>query len=432
MLVTFRNPVADLRGFCADRQFAESVRLPTVWSEGEFLRQFGPVVPRPSRRGGAIGERAFVDFRRNLSFRPGAAASLARTLEPLVVQGIDRRVWPGLSDANCLFNFDVSLRIDFPRDKPWTGIREDSIRLSDLGRIASAFGEQLVNVGGVGRTWDYRPTVPLRSASRFIAGHFADATTSAQEHRRGLVLPVGGCIAIEAIGVAPKLDVADQIDIFRYRNVEVLRTSAMEGWRRRTAFVISSGDRDQETRQLVRDLRVHLLRLHAVCQFVSRLTSVIVQYRPAGHPPNICDNPKHEEFQKLQLAMTSALKVMRGRDAIDEPDGLSMLSLAQGAYEVLSDYSLHNLETRVLGKLDGALADEFRQFARDEEDRVRADRVIESTRDRAGVVHIYGKGSTVGNYDMRDQTFGQRATARKRPTSPSPRMSLRSLLGRVN
>ena len=115
MLIVVRNPVIDLRSFAHDEAERDTLRLPPSWDVGEFVRGVGPIVRRRRKTGVAWpNERTFVDFSSTLRFNPQDLGRLGRSLHPIRVRRMTRRMWSQLTTEPALLNLDVALPLDGP------------------------------------------------------------------------------------------------------------------------------------------------------------------------------------------------------------------------------------------------------------------------------------------------------------------------------
>lgn len=407
MLATFRARAVDLRQFAADPAVAGSVRLPKTWTEGEFVRGFGRVQRRPQRSVPSQPvERAFVDFSRNLSFAPGADAEVSRVIRPFRAKGFHRRMWLGLDTPACLFDFDVSMPFDAPPPGRWHRRAKGptDVPLSWLVSAANAFLDLPVTVGGVGRTWEFRPQDRLERAPHHLVEHFARSTT-ARGTEPQLVYAAGSVLAIQAVGVRPVLDIASQVDRYVVDRVEIL------SFRRKTAgrwgmrfYVLSTLDDSPSAIAALRELRIHILRLDSIAALLARLTNLVWGHPTARSP--LAQDPDLLAFQHLRTAILNCVRVVSTARLESVGSVTSLLSGAFRAHEFLSDGSLEVLQQRLLFAADPELLGTLQDFFEEEQERRRVDALLQVSQDRSGVVNIFQRGSEMSNYDMRGANIG--------------------------
>lgn len=407
VLATFRTRAVDLRQFAADQEVASGVRLPSTWTEGEFVRGFGPVQRRPKRSvPSQPSERAFVDFRRNLSFAPGADVEVSRAIEPYRAKGFQRRMWLGLDAPACLFDFDVSMPFDPPRPRRWRRgpSRPSEVSLAWLVSSANAFLDLPVTIGGIGRTWEFRPRDRLEQAPRHLVTHFARSTTALGLQPQ-LVYTGSSVLVIQAVGVRPVLDVSSQVDRYVLGPVEIL------SFRRKTAgrwgmrfYVLSTADDSSQAIAALRELRIHLLRLDSVAALLTRLTNVVWGHQPARSP--LSQDPDSVAFQRLRTAILGCVRLISTARLEQIGRVTNLLSGAFRAYEFLSDSSLQVLQQRLLFAADAELLGILQEFVAEEQERERVDALLDATRDRSGIVNIFQRGSLMSNYDIRGANIG--------------------------
>jgi hypothetical protein len=408
VLVTLRFPILDLRPFAKDESIAESVRLPRAWTEGEFVRGTGPLRRRPKRSVEAWpAERCYVDYAKLLRFAPDAIGELNERIWPLCVPTVRRRLWSAIPEVSCIFDFDVLVPVDLPRRLRRRRVghvvpRAAEVPLSELLEPVLKIPELRVAVPAAGRQTQPHSVMPLAYVEHNLKAHFAAATDHARGRGASLVHSGGTVMVIEMTGVVPILDLPVPVDRYVVGPVEVLTFRARGGGLRadRHYWIVATAD-TPEARVIARELRIHILRFTSIEAFLRKLVwlaSYLLDDTLATEPG--------PAYDRMQLAMSAVLRRLRRVRIDGVGQTSSLLSGAFNAHEFLTDRSLTVLQARLFGAARPALLAGLRDLLEEEEERARADLVLQRMRDRAGILHIYERGAVVANYDMRGANIG--------------------------
>lgn len=339
MLVTLRVPISDARGFSADPAIAESVVLPRGWAEGDFVRGVGRITRRPS---GIVEpwsfESAFANGRHLLTVPPESVMMFARERRA-VVEAVRKRAWQALEGSSALLDLDVAFQIRplAARDGEtahWNHERAGSDVSLDVGLLA-------------GLPVRIRPDQPgttrrLITTGSQLAARYATATSSAPGSGR---LVGAGRIAavVEAAGVTVADDFADHqtagLGRIRLTSLDVPVTGG--GLIR--CHVLSSASTSTGDRKRIRELRIHILRLHSIFELMRFLTSQAV----AGASAGIADAQGTPAYDRLQQTLLACARTVRTEARPGRADGELLLDTAFFARRLV-DTDLRNMLTKVL------------------------------------------------------------------------------------
>jgi hypothetical protein len=333
MLLVYRMPLLDFRPFAADEAQHSSVRLPSAWEEGEFVRGVGVIRRRPKRSvSDWPAERTYADFGKMLRFQPKATEDLNRNIRHAHILRIQRRLWNALPGTDCLFDFDVS----FPFRIHALSARSAAARtysLARISRIPMALCSASVSVdqkaSGTGGT-----TVPLLESGHRIATRFSRETagkgTALIGH--GLVHDGQPVLVIEAPGLSLRIDIGIPVDRCWVKEVEllsfILPGSAVPPLR---CYVLMSAVDSPDARSRIREARVHILRMHSIQQF---MLGLVAQVRQAGREGSLLAAEPSAPYDRLQNAISILIRKLQ--DA-RRPGGESVTSLLPAAAITLAE-----------------------------------------------------------------------------------------------
>jgi hypothetical protein len=295
-----RVPVVDLRTLTYPG-YSRGVRLPTTWSENQdFVRYFGPVTKRI--RGPVDpwpSERAFCRYDRALRFPASYPASLARDIPGLEFFGIKRRLYPATT-RNDLFHVDLQMvgrYSGFETTSPARGApfrRHDSTQL-DLVATATVVLNAPTRVrlpGGVVTSQQLGRLGPP------IARAFDAATT---------VGDVSGKVVCGAPAIAIEVDERDSVSTTWLGKWDVgdglrlaARTVVFDG-RDINVFVVERLPQSDHRR--ARELRIHILRLHAEREYLRRMARLLAV-------DGFLERCKHSQVEHVQDALNQSLATL--------------------------------------------------------------------------------------------------------------------------
>jgi hypothetical protein len=406
VLTVFRIPLLDFRPFAADEEIYRGVRLPGSWSDGEFVRGTGVIRRRPKHSVSEWpAERTYADFKNSVRLQAHSVESLNNRFEGIHVDRIHRRLWHALPETYCVFDYDFGVPFEILTNRTSLHSRQRNQSLLSLTAVPTAVSESLVTVG----TWTgsgQPPRTTLAKVSDHLAEHFARATSTSaiRESSPKLVEAGRPVIAMEGTGVVPALDLAREIDRYEIGNIEVLGfILPIPGARPVQCYCIFSRDGSRASLRKVRELRIHLLRLHSIHEFLARLASRASsnEWRPVP-----LATARSAAYDRLQQAITETYRILRRVELSEIGSTPNLLSAAFLAHEFITDDSLRVLERRLLASVRPAVLKKLRELADQERERAQLDKILEANRDRSGVLTIIGRGAKVSKYDIHDSNIG--------------------------
>ena len=407
MLAVLRMPVLDFRPFAAYEELYPGIRLPGTWSDGEFVRGVGAIQRRPARSvSDWPSERTYADFRNAVRFPTRSIEHMNNRLQAVRVQSIYRRLWHALPEVDCLFDYDFSVSFGYrkrdasfypqlPRGSLY-GLLEAPVLLSALP----------IMVGSQGRG----PKSPLRSSllrsGHILAEHFGRSTAMPMVRNLGRSFVKAGrpVLTVEAPGLTPVLDMNRRTDRYQIDDLKLFSCLLpIKHGRPLRCYWITSDDASPAARRRVRELRIHVLRLHSIDQFLTGLTSTVQQSTRSRTTFAVTPSAAYD---RLQLAIVSVLRTLRSVRVAGIGPTPNLLSAAFLAHEFIEDYALQVLERRLLAAARPAVLRGLRSLVDDEADRRLTDGVLDSLRDRAGVLTILEGGLHMSKYDLRGANVG--------------------------
>ncbi|MEI3848057.1 MULTISPECIES: hypothetical protein [unclassified Microbacterium] len=340
MLVTLRVPISDARRFSADPAIADGVVLP-AWAEGEFLRGVGKIT---RRAGGVVEpwafESAFANGARMLTIAPESLAGFS-TDERMKVEAVRKRAWQALNGSTALLDVDVAFQIrpfsseGTPRSY-WSYEYAGSALAKGVGALAGMTTRVRGQTGANGRVI----TVGSELADRYAAA------TSRAEASRTLVGSGRIAAVVEAAGVAVDPDFRTVHETLALGRITLTSLDvAVPGGGSVRCHILHSASRTTGDRKRIRELRIHLLRLHSVFELMRFLTGPIVTGNSAG----IADSPGSVAFDRLQQTMLECARIVRTVSAPGGADAESLLDTALFARRLV-DIDLQNMLTRMLAE----------------------------------------------------------------------------------
>ena len=373
MLIVVRKPVIDLRSFANDEAERAALRLPPSWDVGEFVRGIGPIVRRHRETGVAWpNERTFVDFSSTLRFNPQDLGRLGRSLHPIRVRRITRRMWSQLSTEPALLNLDVALPLDGP-----------SWAIESAGRWLPRAIQDLLDVE---TRVPSGSRSPLSRGLRDVLDRYGRETRM-DSGRESYLLRSGSLfVAVEAFGPLPPA--SHPKDTYVAVNLGVAITNLrvkLHGGGAVDASVITGSSDSPETRRAVRELRINLLALRSVADFFRTITML-----SWGRASSSFAAPGSDEYARFEHCLISAVSVVERSRMSNSIMNRDLASVALSAREMLTNRDLEVLQRRVLGS-HPAVHERLTALTRMEADRALADSVLNSL--AAGSAHALSIGS---------------------------------------
>jgi len=215
MFAVLRTPISDFRPFAADADLYRGVRLPSTWSEGEFVRGVGLIYRRGNRSVNYWpSERTYADFRNSARLPPRWIETSNRELE--------RRLWRALPGVDCLFDYDFA--VPFRLDDIRLYGNTFNVRLSTLIEVPRLLAESIVTIGKPSVSAESASGIMLLKAGKRLSQHFAvsTATSSARDVSVRFVRAGVPVLTVEATGIESVLDLSGRVDRYQIGDIEVL------------------------------------------------------------------------------------------------------------------------------------------------------------------------------------------------------------------
>ncbi len=304
------------------------------------MRGVGRITRRPS---GIVEpwsfEAAFANGRHLLAVPPESLVAFARDRRT-VVEAVRKRAWQALDGSSALLDLDVAFQIR-PLAAAGSGMTS-----WDYKRAGSELSDDVGNLAGLPvrvRSDQVGTTRRLITSGSQLAERYATATSAAPGSRR-LVGPGRIASVVEAAGV----DVADD---FRGGHETAMlgriRLSSLDvpvvGGGVVRCHVLSSSSTSTGDRKRIRELRIHLLRLHSIFELMRFLTSQAVTGASAG----IAEEPGTPAYDRLQQTLLACARTVRTGAAPGRADPEVLLDTAFFARQLV-DADLQTMLTRVL------------------------------------------------------------------------------------
>jgi len=363
--MTFRLPISDARWFSSDPSVAETVALPRDWAAGGFVRGFGPIVRRPA---GAVEpwsfESAFADLGRTVLFDNRSIESFNRAFAQFTVRKIRKRAWMALRDSNALFDVDVSLQLGQTGDRRSVYSRGGSFSLEEVGRVVANAAALPVELRSHSPAHDrerlMRIGVPL--ARRFVA-----QTSPREAMPTPLVCAGRTAVVVEMSGLSPSdLNVVDvehlHIDGIDLASFDVVA----HGGGSLRCHVLWDAEGSRRNRKRIRELRIHILRLHSIYELIRFLASSAI----TSHKASISDVVGSAGFDALQRTLLSCLRIVRAPVHPGGADSKTVLDTAFSAHNFI-DRDLNSILDRTLSAMRPKVRDEVLRYYEAENARLR-------------------------------------------------------------
>ena len=372
MLLTARTAIVDLRPLSVSESIRTGIRLPPTWTEdSEFVRGVGrvrrrPLLPTAEWR----HERVYCDYSRTVRFEQGAVEKLNRAQPGIRTLCLKRRMYTGHA-PECTFDFDV-LAPGLPRMQRYLELSDVLNYTAQVLRMPVAIGR----TSALPARWDRAANVELYRAGRDIAQRFGTSTATSES--RAIAVQLVRCnwapvVTIELEGIRPYNNMPGSSNIHVIGGgVEILSTKlrASSGYRSDVqVYILSSKARGKQSRAVLRELRIHLLRLTTL----RRLLQCILLECSREHPAILLERSR--PFDQLQQAINTCVDAMRSTKFAVAPK-VSLLSAAFFADSIFSSYELHTLLDRISDARPNLLR-KIEAFGDADEVRVRSDRISE-------------------------------------------------------
>jgi hypothetical protein len=371
MLATYRVPVSDARGLAADHELASSVVLPAAWAQGDFVRGVGEVT---RRLGGAVEpwafESAYADARRMLSVSSEAVRRFNLGAGGHRIQSIRKRAWMALPASRALIDFDIALQLTSSGATGVHGRQEDATSLAGLADVIALGASLPVHL----RSDPPAVTRSLLTLGKPLAAHFAQRTSAVSDGAR--LVSAGRITAVvEAPGINIHTDGAIRSEQLEGGRIRLASTNvAVPGGGSLRCHVLWSTTRSKGDRKRIRELRIHILRLHSIFELMRFLCSHIVIESMADVVGSI-------GFDQLQQTLLSCVRVVRTRQSPGDTGAGRVLDTAFFSKSFV-DRDLELMLARALGAMRPKVRNEVEEFLASERRRAAYDLIASRQRER--------------------------------------------------
>lgn len=391
MLATYRLPILDARSFVADADIANSVILPRAWSEGDFVRGLGRVTRRLNNAVEPWSyESAFANLGRTLTFSPDALQALNHRAECAQIRTVRKRAWLALPNSTALFDVDLGLQIDpvgsrgvdYPR-----GGQFDLAQLADFVASAAALPVHLRAKS------DRRAAHPMVKLGKPLAADYASMTSPLRNGDR-MVGAGQITVVVEAPGMVPEIPRSVRTEQLRSSRVQLASLNAsVPGGGSMKIHVLWDNRGTKGDRKRIRELRIHILRLHSIFELMRFLASPVVLHSKLP----LADSPGTPGFDQLQRTILECVRVVRTQAAIGNVSPLSILDAAFYSKNFV-DRDLQMMLRRLLGAMRPKVSKEVELFIEEEERRSAANLRADQERNQLGPKTIIINGEIMSNF----------------------------------
>ncbi len=246
----------------------------------------------------------------------------------------------------------------------------------------------------------------LLNVGRRLAGRLASATAVSEVRHRSNDLICDGqpALALEAPGLELMPDLGLRIDRYTIEDLELHSfLLPITGARPLRCYLISSHSQSPSVRRRVRELRIHVLRLHSIYQF---MTGLINEVHRVGGPGGKFALEPSAPYDRLQYAISIFVRTLRRARVAGIGSTPNLLSAALLAHEFITDAGLEVLEQRLLAAVRPAILRNLRALAGEEKDRTKVNDILERRRNSDGILTIHEGELNVSNYDLRGANVG--------------------------
>jgi hypothetical protein len=355
-----------------DESIAASVVLPAAWAEGDFVRGIGQIT---RRLGGAVEpwsyEQAYADARRTLIFPPEAVRQFDLSHEEHRIQSIRKRVWMALPDSRALVDFDVALQLT--PGGPFQNRRQSSaVALAGLTGTIGAGASLPVRL----RSDELHVTRSLVTVGKPLAAHFAKETSAIRD---GASMVGSGKITavVEAPGVRVETDEDIRSEQLEGGRIHLASTNvAIQGGGSLRCHVLWSAGRSKGDRKRIRELRIHILRLHSIFELMRFLCSHAVVN-------SLSETRGTQAFDHLQRTLLSCVRIVRTQASPGDTAAGRVLDTAFFS-ENFVDRNLELMLARMLDAMRPRVRLEVEEFLESERQRAADNLAASELRERLG------------------------------------------------
>lgn len=247
-------------------------------------------------------ESAFADLRRTITFPPEALQAFGRNHSQGKVRSIRKRAWMALPNSNALLDIDIGLQIDL---KGMHGI--------DYPRATGFDWDAMVDMiaGGAAlhvrvRSHEASQPLTLLKSGKSLASRYASQTSP---HRAGDSLVKSGIMAVvvEAPGLTSAFPNSENARMLCDGRIQLRTLDAdVPGGGKMKIHFLSDENGTKGDRKRIRELRVHILRLHSIFELMRMLASSSLDTSQLPFE----ENEGTPGFNRLQRTLLESMRVV--------------------------------------------------------------------------------------------------------------------------
>jgi len=336
-------------------------------------------------------ETAFADARRAILFDELSLQQFNRDFEAFNVQKVRKRAWMALPDTAALLDVDIALQLAPRSNRGIVYPRGGELSLTDIEQVVKRASALSVRV----KTNEGAPSsTRLLNAGKSLAARIADQTSSSSSTAKLLVYPGKTTAVLEAPGFALSDVESARTHELSVGGIGLVSFDArVEGGGDVRCHVLWDPSGNKGNRKLIRELRIHILRLHSIHQLMHRLASGAVTSESA----NISDVPGTVGFDALQRTLLSCVRTIQTRSRPGGADSKTVLDTAFFA-ENFSEPNLSTALERTVSAMRPKVRAEVVAFVKAEEQRMRENATEEQERQRRHETAI-----NIGEFTLHNQ-----------------------------
>ncbi|WP_417367634.1 hypothetical protein [Glutamicibacter arilaitensis] len=269
------------------------------------------------------------------------------------MQSIRKRAWLAVPNSTALLDIDLGLQID-PRGS--SGIpypRGTSVDIDEIVNMVRSIASLPVRL----RSDEADMLHPLIKAGKPLAAHYASRTSSACDSNN-LVKPGEMTAVIEAPGLIPRIPQSMPAVRLWGSDVQLLSLPVhVPGGGRMTVHVLWDELGSKGNRKRIREMRIHILRLHSIFELMRSLASPAMLRSP--HP--LSETCGELGFDSLQRTLLECVRIVNSRKPIGNESPSAVLDAAFFSRN-FADRNLKLMLERMLGAMRPRVQREVEDF----------------------------------------------------------------------
>lgn len=339
-------------------------------------------------------EAAFADLARTLLFDNAPIEAFNKTFPDLNVLKIRKRAWMALPDSSALIDVDVAIQVA-PQAARWrTYPRHGQFSLAEVSRAVAQAAALPVRVRSADGT---APPVRLLIAGSPLASRFAFHTSVSESPVAGIVRAGRTTVVLEAPGQVPSDASSFRSEQLSVGGINLVSFDVrVEGGGKVRCHVLWDQSGSKGNRKRIRELRIHILRLHSIHELMRHLASPAVSSAEA----EISDAEGTPGFDALQQTLLSCVRTV---GSSERPGGAPSEAILDTAFfaQNFSDRNLSNLLNRTISGMRPKVRSAIVAFRESEEQRQRDNMEAEMQRQRQhGTTVIIERLEFVTKYEV--------------------------------